>query len=80
MTRKRKGADLPGDYARCNGVGDDVEGWREGCEDCLRRTSPRPERAWMIEPPAVIAFFCENRIGEEFDQFERKRQPQRDDG
>lgn len=32
MTRKRKGADLPNDYARCNGVGDDVEGWREGCE------------------------------------------------
>lgn len=30
---------LPYDYARCNGRQDDGK-WREGCEDCMRRTSP----------------------------------------
>jgi len=52
---------LPADYARCPGVGSDAEGWREGCETCLRRTSPPadPERVWMMSPPAVVAFWCE---------------------
>ena len=27
---------LSNDIARCPGVGDDTEGWREGCDDRLR--------------------------------------------
>lgn len=50
---------LPDDVARCNGDGSDAEGWREGCETCLRRTAPRPSPCWMMEPPAIIAFECE---------------------
>lgn len=53
---------LPNDTARCNGVhsiGDGEIHWREGCEKCLRRTAPRPEVVWMIEPPAIIVFECE---------------------
>lgn len=53
---------LANDIARCDGVGsmeDGVQGWREGCETCLRRTAPRPERVWMIAPPPIIAFECE---------------------
>lgn len=50
--------------ARCPGVGfEDDEGtdWREGCEDCLRRTaSPGPR---TMAPPGIIAFECEHRIG-----------------
>lgn len=49
---------LPYDIARCGGV--QTEGhWREGCETCLRRTSPgRPEWQAYMEPPAILAFFC----------------------
>lgn len=50
---------LPNDIARCNGVGSDAEGWRDGCETCLRRIAPRPEAQWMIEPPPIIAFECQ---------------------
>ena len=52
---------LADDVARCDGVGSDdpEEGWREGCETCLRRTALRPERFWIMEPPAIIAFECE---------------------
>jgi hypothetical protein len=50
---------LPNDTARCDGDGNDAEGWREGCETCLRRTAPRPERIIMITPPPIIAFECE---------------------
>lgn len=56
------GSSLADDIARCDGLSymeDGVRYWREGCETCLRRTSPRPDRAWMIEPPAIIAFECE---------------------
>lgn len=54
---------LPNDVARCAGVGDDEEGWREGCEDCARRLagSTSDVSAWMM-PPAIIAFSCEFRI------------------
>lgn len=54
---------LPNDVARCAGVGDDYEGWREGCEDCARRLakSDRAETTWMT-PPTIIAFSCEYRI------------------
>ena len=54
---------LPNDVARCSGVGDDVEGWRDGCEDCARRLaeSTGAVSAWMM-PPAIIAFWCEFRI------------------
>ena len=34
-----------------------AEGWREGCEDCQRRTAPAGDRAPM-EPPALIVFEC----------------------
>lgn len=53
---------IANDIARCNGVGDDAEGWREGCETCLRRTAPRLERVVMIDPPEIIAFECEHLI------------------
>jgi len=53
---------LPADVARCPGVGSYAEGWREGCDDCLRRTSPGPMQAWHVVPPKVIAFECEFRI------------------
>ena len=53
---------LPYDYARCHGYQADGE-WREGCEDCLRRTSPgNAYRQAYIEPPRIIAFECEYRI------------------
>lgn len=54
---------LPNDVARCAGVGDDEEGWREGCEDCARRLaeSTSDVSSWMM-PPAIIAFWCEFRI------------------
>ena len=53
---------LPNDIARCGGVGSDEEGWREGCETCLRRTAPRPEIVVTIAPPPIIAFECEHLI------------------
>ena len=54
---------LAGDVARCPGYTADGE-WREGCEDCRRRTSPPvdPDRVWMLAPPAIVAFECEFRI------------------
>ena len=57
---------LPADVARCPGVGSDAEGWREGCETCERRTLPPadPEMAPMT-PPAIIALWCEYRIGDD---------------
>ena len=44
---------LANDVARCDGVGSDDpdEGWREGCESCLRRTASRPEVYLVMEPP-----------------------------
>lgn len=54
---------LPHDIARCRGVGNDAEGWREGCEDCLRRTDPgNPDRQSYIKPPAIVVFECEYRM------------------
>lgn len=52
---------ISADTARCPGVGNDAEGWREGCERCLRRTSPPadPGRMWWMTPPAIIVFECE---------------------
>ena len=50
---------LKADIARCDGSGSDEDGWREGCENCLRRIAKRPEHCQMIEPPAIIAFECE---------------------
>jgi hypothetical protein len=56
---------LPNDTARCDGEwiedGED-SGWRLGCLYCLRRTAPRPDQVWMIAPPTIIAFECENLI------------------
>jgi hypothetical protein len=48
---------LHNDIARCGGVGSDEEGWREGCQTCLRRTAARGKE-W-VEPPPIIAFECE---------------------
>jgi hypothetical protein len=48
---------------RCPGEGSWEDGewdWREGCEDCLRRTSPGGRVT--IQPPQIIAFECEHRI------------------
>jgi len=50
---------LPYDMARCNGYGNDEEGWREGCEDCLRRADQGGEPQWFIQPPPIITFQCE---------------------
>jgi hypothetical protein len=53
---------LPNDDARCNGYGSDEEGWREGCETCLRRTAPREGIGPTITPPPIVAFQCPNLI------------------
>ena len=48
----------------CPGDGYHEDGrwdWREGCEDCLRRTRPDPADG-VIEPLPIIAFECELRI------------------
>lgn len=57
---------LPRYIARCPGVGSDDEGWREGCEKCLRRTVPveSPHQVPPMEPPLIIAFWCEYLIEE----------------
>ena len=51
-------AKLPSDLARCPGVGSDTDGWREGCERCLRRIAPGVWRVHMAPPP-IIVFWCE---------------------
>jgi hypothetical protein len=60
---QKRATELPNDVARCAGVGDNDEGWREGCADCARRTaeSTGDVTAWML-PPGIIAFWCEFRI------------------
>ena len=52
---------LSSDVARCDGVGNEFDGWREGCETCLRRTAPRGDMLLtsFIHPPSIIAFECE---------------------
>jgi hypothetical protein len=54
---------LPADVARCPGYMADGE-WRDGCEDCLRRTSPPadPDLVLMMQPPPIIVGECEARI------------------
>lgn len=54
---------LPRDFARCAGEGSIEDGemnWREGCDDCLRRTAPGGEQ--HMEPPKIIVFECPYRI------------------
>lgn len=54
---------LPADVARCPGVQGEYGGWREGCETCLRRTSPgHGERQRWMEPPPIVVFWCEGHI------------------
>ena len=56
---------LPYDYARCQGVNEEGH-WREGCEDCLRRTSPgREQYQPYMMPPVLVVFECEQRIAPE---------------
>lgn len=51
---------LPNDVERCPGYGDDKDGRREGCDDCARRLSePTGETVPWMEPPPIIAFWCE---------------------
>ena len=52
---------LPYDTARCAGVQYDGD-WREGCDDCLRRTSPAGPMSPWIEAPLLVVFECEYRI------------------
>jgi hypothetical protein len=55
---------LSADVARCRGDGSFEDGeqhWREGCDDCLRRTAPGGRQG--MEPPSIIVFECEHRIG-----------------
>ena len=57
---------LPLDIARCPGEGsweDDEWNWREGCDDCQRRTSPGGRV--MIQPPTFLVFEYEYRISPE---------------
>ena len=51
---------LPADVARCAGVGSDKDGWREGCDTCLRRLCPG---TYHMEPPKIITLFCPYYIG-----------------
>ena len=52
---------LPYDTARCDGAQYDGE-WREGCEDCLRRTSAAgPMSPWIAPPDGDGP--CPSRIG-----------------
>jgi hypothetical protein len=50
---------LPATVARCDGVMIDGD-WRKGCETCLRRTAPAPERETTprIVPEAIVVFEC----------------------
>jgi len=53
---------LPPDIERCPGVGEQEDGqwfWREGCDDCARRTSPGP---LTMTPPPIVVFECEARL------------------
>jgi hypothetical protein len=51
---------LPDDVARCCGVGSEGEGWRDGCEVCLRRLATGGgDYVVHMEPPPIIAFQCE---------------------
>lgn len=53
---------LADDIARCPGVKADGI-WREGCEDCRRRTSPaKGFYVPHMAPPEIIVFECEYRI------------------
>lgn len=50
---------LPNDIARCPGVGNDTEGWREGCDTCQRRTDrTKGDRIPHMTPPTIIVFEC----------------------
>ena len=57
---------LPKDIARCRGIGSDEEGWREGCDTCLRRlaiaTDKPGARVNNMQPPPIIALWCEYHI------------------
>ncbi len=56
------GSPLPADVARCPGYRADGE-LREGCDDCLRRTSPSPtDRVVWMAPPILVVLECESRI------------------
>lgn len=51
---------LPNDVARCAGVGNDEEGWRDGCEDCAHRLAGSTgDGTELITPPPIIVFECE---------------------
>ena len=54
---------LPADVARCPGHETDEGDFREGCEDCQRRTLPPADPGLEpMTPPAIIAFWCESLI------------------
>ena len=54
---------LSNDVSRCAGVSDIDDGvthWSEGCEHCKRRTDVVDGVEYsQIEPPPIIAFWCE---------------------
>lgn len=54
---------LPFNIDRCKGVGSPEEGWREGCDICLRRLSLGDgDNQKYIQPPEIIVFECEHLI------------------
>lgn len=54
----------PDQISLCDGVGSDdpEEGWRDGCETCIRRTTPRGPDSLIMKPPPIITFECEHLI------------------
>lgn len=51
---------LPNDIARCPGVRDAINKWRDGCERCVRRTDrTNMEMAAWMPPPPMVGLWCE---------------------
>ena len=64
---------LPDDIARCDGRYSELDGSRDvfdrnvelissDCLNCLRRTAPRPDPYWNMEPPDFESGKCPSKI------------------
>lgn len=45
-------------HVKCKGSGNDVDGWREGCERCQRREGNDEEGVEFMAAPEIIVFEC----------------------
>lgn len=72
---------LPNFVARCPGVGDEEDGsWRQGCEDCLRRTDlGTGDHVNHMLPPPIIAFWCEYYIAPGVSEIFKPQTPNADE-